>query len=89
MKTLRQQICELMVRVHRITPELAEYHVSGMSSSDLEFRLQMYARLGFTAGMELSAVGPTSRAGNAVSTPVSAPRDDDGRPAALNPVSGR
>jgi len=56
-----------MVRVHRITPELADYHTAEMSDSDLAFRLQMYNRLG-VAGAELSVVGPQTRAGNAVST---------------------
>jgi hypothetical protein len=57
-----------MIAVHWITPELADYHTAGMTDADLEFRLQMYARLGLTAGMELSVVGPNLRAGNAVST---------------------
>lgn len=72
MTGLRQKISELMVAIHRITPELAEYHIADMSEDDLQFRLRMYTRLGL-AGVELSVVGPTIRSGDLSSTRFSGP----------------
>lgn len=46
-----------MVRVHRITPELADYHVSQMQ------RLELLQRFRYYAGMELSAQNPSERSG--------------------------
>ena len=69
MRSLRQTVTELMVRVHKISPELAECFVLTMSISEMKRRVQMYQSLGFIeAGVESSAAGPTQRAGNAVST---------------------
>ena len=52
LQRLRRRIAESMIEVHRISPELAVYHVFRMSYSELCFRERMYA------AMELSAVGP-------------------------------
>jgi len=61
-----------MVAIHRISPQLADYHVAEMSDEDLAFRLQMYHRLGI-AGAELSVVGPNLRSGDLSSTRFSGP----------------
>jgi len=37
-----------MVQVHRITPELADYHVSRMDFSELRLRVRMYAGMEFS-----------------------------------------
>jgi hypothetical protein len=66
--TLRQRVCDLMVRVHRISPELAAYHVREMSAADLAWRVQMYGRLGFA--VDLGARPPEIRC-----TPKHAGRD--------------
>jgi hypothetical protein len=55
-KKLRRQISALMVRVHRISAELADSYVSEMSDQDLAWRAQMYARLGFAVAVDV-AVG--------------------------------
>ena len=61
---LRQRVCDLMVRVHRIAPELAAYHVREMTPSEVKQRFLMYARARCDAGMELSVAGPTIKAVN-------------------------
>ncbi len=70
--TLRQRVCDLMVRVHRISPELAAYHVRTMAPSEVKRRFLMYVRPRIS-GMELSAAGPKPRAGNVSSTRFSRP----------------
>ena len=57
MRTIRRQISRSMVRVHRIAPELAHYHVSQMDRSELFRRLRMYA------GMELSVARRKTQSG--------------------------
>jgi hypothetical protein len=42
MRTLRQTVRELMVRVHRISPELAAYHIRQMTPSEVKRRFLMY-----------------------------------------------
>jgi len=46
--SLRSSVAAFMVRIHGIARELADYHVSQMSESELLFRVRYYA------GMELS-----------------------------------
>lgn len=41
---LRQQVYDLMLYVHKVTPGLAEYWVSEMGEEELNERLDMYAR---------------------------------------------
>ena len=67
-----------MVRIHRITPELALSHVSQMNRSELLRRWKMYA------GMELSAVAPHLEGSTCL--PKAHAPDDDGMAKALNPV---
>jgi hypothetical protein len=43
---IRQHVRDLMVEIHKITPDLAAYHVSQMTDEDIDFRLGMYERLG-------------------------------------------
>lgn len=50
--TLRRVVIAWMVQVHRITPELADYHVSQMDFPELRRRMRHYV------GMELSAEQP-------------------------------
>jgi hypothetical protein len=45
-KTLRSTVRELMVRVHRISPELADYHVCGMDDAEVERRFRLYVDVG-------------------------------------------
>jgi hypothetical protein len=61
----RQRVRELMVRVHRISPELAAYHVRAMTPSEVKQRFLMYMRPRL-AGAELSVASPKSSAGNVV-----------------------
>jgi hypothetical protein len=68
MKTLRQSVARSMVRVHRIAPELADYHVSQMDEPELLFRVRMYAEA------KLSVAGPNPRAVNEFSTRFSRPQ---------------
>jgi hypothetical protein len=59
MKFLRETVSELMVRIHLITPELADYHVRRMTPSQVRQKFLTYVRLGLTRpGTELSAAGP-------------------------------
>jgi len=68
MRTFRQFVASQMVRVHKISPELAAYHVSQMDEAELQFRVRMYA------GMELSVAGPNPRAVPESSTRFSRPQ---------------
>ncbi len=81
MKTLRQDLTVTMARVHDISEELAAYHVSQMSDSELAWRREKYAE------MELSAAGSTPPERSTSVLPGSDARNDDGRLAALNCVS--
>lgn len=45
MKTLRQTVSECMVRIHRIPPELADYHVRQMMPGEVKRRFLMYVRV--------------------------------------------
>jgi hypothetical protein len=54
--TIRDQVAELMVLVHRIPRALAEQHVAKYDDAELDRRIAMYARVQHEAGMELSAV---------------------------------
>jgi hypothetical protein len=85
LKTLREMVRESMVHIHRISPELADYHISHMTDNELQERLKRYSRL----GMELSAAGPKLSAGNVSSTRFSRPATMTAGRAALNPVFGR
>jgi len=58
-KNLRQVVSELMVRVHRISPELADYHVRKMGPSEVKQRFLYYVRLRI-AGAELSVAAQKS-----------------------------
>ena len=49
---LREVVSGLMVRVHHIPATLADYHVAGMTQADLEFRIEMYGRMGVRASNE-------------------------------------
>ena len=42
---LRQQVHDLMVYVHQVTPELAAYWVAKMDEKELNRRLDMYAKV--------------------------------------------
>ena len=53
--TLRETVRNLMVARHRISIELADYHVSRMDDAEVRRRFRMYAR-NRISGMELSAV---------------------------------
>lgn len=43
---LRQRVTEMMVRVHLIPPDLAEYHVQQMPPSEIRERFLMYVKYG-------------------------------------------
>jgi hypothetical protein len=42
--TLRQRVCDLMVRIHRIPFALAAHHVRQMPPSEVKQRFLMYVR---------------------------------------------
>jgi len=63
----RTKVAELMVAVHLISRELADHHVREMADDEIERWLRRYSE------MELSAVGPTPRAGAERSTRFSRP----------------
>jgi hypothetical protein len=65
---LRRQVRDQMIRIHRICPKLASYHVSQMDERELLWRSRKYA------GMELSVAGPNPRAVNVSSTRFSRPQ---------------
>jgi hypothetical protein len=79
MKNLRQVVSELMVRIHRISPELADLHVREMEPSEVKWRFLFYVRSGL-AGMELSVASATLRAGYESSTRFSRPATMTARP---------
>jgi len=81
MKTLRQQVSELMVRRHLIPVELAAYHVAQMPNSEVRRRFLMYVRM----GTELSAEANTRERSTCIPPGFHA-RDDDGTLSALNRV---
>lgn len=83
MKTLRETVSECMVRIHGISPELAEYHVRQMMPSEVKRRFLMYIGI---SGSELSAAGPRRRAVNVSSTRLFTPATMTAGRAALNPV---
>lgn len=66
--SLQRDISAAMVRIHRISPELADYHVAAMDLSELIRRFRLYA------GAELSAAGPNPRAVSVSSTRFSRPQ---------------
>lgn len=43
MTLLRHSLSELMVRVNRISPDLADSHVQAMSDAEVEWRFRQYA----------------------------------------------
>jgi hypothetical protein len=65
--TLRHTIREVMVRIHRISPELAAYHVREMDDTEVERRFRSYA------GTESSVAGPKTEPVNVSSTRFSRP----------------
>jgi hypothetical protein len=69
---LRDRVRELMVRVHRISPELAAHHVREMTPSEVKRRFLMYVR-DRSAGAELSVAGPKTEPVNVSSTRFSRP----------------
>ena len=71
-KNLRQELRDVMARVHGISRKLAAYHVAQMEDSELLWRLEKYAE------MELSAAGPNPR-GVSVLLPGCHVPNDDGR----------
>ena len=83
----RQRVRELMVRVHRISPELAAYHVRAMTPSEVKQRFLMYMRPRL-AGAELSVAGPKIQRGQRGSTRSTTMRRKMAGRAALNPVPG-
>jgi hypothetical protein len=56
--SLRHVVSESMVRVHRIAPELARFHVSQMDLPELRFRVRSYALL--RLGLPLALARPES-----------------------------
>jgi len=87
--TLRSAVARQMVRFHDIPLSLAEEHVAAMDREELLDRFKRYWRRSCAErGMELSAVSPNLRAGNASSAKVSRPATMTADIAALNPVSG-
>lgn len=44
MNSLRQTVAEQMVRIHRISPELAAYHVRQMAPKEVKERFLFYVR---------------------------------------------
>jgi hypothetical protein len=73
----RPLLVRVMCSIHRISPELAGFHVSTFDDFEVLRRFRMYA------GMELSAIATKTRAGDAVLAN-SATRDADGMAMALN-----
>ena len=71
-KNIRQELRDVMARVHGISRKLAAYHVAQMEDSELLWRLEKYAE------MELSAAGPNPR-GVSVLLPGCHVPNDDGR----------
>ena len=78
-RNLRRTVSELMVEVHLIAPELADYHVARMDQVELWKRFSMYT------GMELSVAGRNKQSGSDFH-PVFGFATATARPAALNPV---
>ena len=87
MKSLRQVVSEQMVRVHRIGPELADYHVRQMEPAEVKRRFLFYVRSRI-AGVELSVGGARLKAGNLVSAQLPGPATMTARRPALNSLSG-
>lgn len=56
--SLRSSVAAAMVRVHGITRELADYHVSQMNEAELRFRVRCYALL--RLGLPLALARPES-----------------------------
>ena len=55
MRTLRQTLAEIIVRVHLIPPDLADYHVRRMTPREVKQRFLFYVRAGLSKpGAELS-----------------------------------
>lgn len=69
---LRDRVRELMVRVHRIPPELAACHVREMTPLEVKQRFLMYVR-NRISGAELSVAGPKTELVNVSSTRFSRP----------------
>jgi hypothetical protein len=86
---LRQRVCDLMIRVHRISPELAAYHVREMPPGEVRQRFLMYVR-DRIGGAELSAEGPKTEPVNVSSTRFSRPATMTAGPrhSSLFPQSG-
>lgn len=82
MKSPRAQVVDLMVEIHLIPRELAEYQVVGMDEIEIARRFEMYT------GMELSAAGRTQNS-EPDFYPVFGFATATARSAAFNPVSGR
>jgi hypothetical protein len=61
-------VAAFMVRIHGIERDLADFHASQMTESELLFRARYYA------GTELSVAGPKPRAVNESSTRFSRPQ---------------
>lgn len=80
MRSMRQEVCELMAVIHLIPPDLAEYRVVQMDEIELHRRFCMYT------GMELSVAGRNQQSGPDF-YPVFGFATAKARLAALNPVS--
>jgi hypothetical protein len=60
-RTLRQTLAEIIVRVHLIPPDLADYHVRRMTPREVKQRFLFYVRAGLSKpGAELSAASAKS-----------------------------
>jgi hypothetical protein len=86
---LRPTLSALMVRLHRITPQLADYHLAQMSDPEVEEHFEMYRRNGLATDVELSAVGLSHRSGDVSSTRFSRPETMTAcsRRSALHPIA--
>jgi len=81
MKTLRQTVSEIMVRVHLVPPELADRWVREMTPHEVKRRFLYYVRSGLakTAGMELSVASATIRAVNVLPSQFATPATTQAR----------
>ena len=80
---LRRRVADHMVRVHRIDLGLVECHVEVMTLSEL------FQRLKFYTGMELSAAVTNPPEGSTSVAPASDAPNDDGRHGGAQPCSRR
>jgi hypothetical protein len=70
--TLRNRVRDLLIDIHKISAEVADYHVRRMTPAEVKEQFLIHAR-NRMPGAELSAAGPKQRAGNVSSTRFSRP----------------